>query len=487
MGNLTVLGLGAGDLEQLPMGVYKQIMNSEHLFLRTKEHPVIQDLEKEGLTYQSFDAMYEQTNSFEDVYEKITAQLLVESQEKNVVYAVPGHPLVAERTVQLLLEKSKNNEINLKILGGQSFLDPMFTALGLDPIDGFQFHDATSLVKESIEPTQHMIFCQVYDAFIASEVKLTLMEILPDEYPVTIVTAAGSKQEKIIKVPLYELDHVTEINNLTSVYVPAVKEEQLLYRQFSSFRQTISILRGPNGCPWDQKQTHESLKKYLIEEAYELIDAIDDNDIDGIIEELGDVFLQVMLHAQIGEDEGFFNIDDVIEGINEKMIRRHPHVFGDASVHDAEDVVKRWDEIKKMEKGERAEQSILDAVAKGLPNLTKAFQFQKKAAKVGFDWENVEPMWEKVSEEMKELQEEIAQGGSQEDIATEFGDVLFALVNVARYYKLDPEEAVAYTNRKFYRRFTFIEKKVKELELEIETLSLEQLDEFWNEAKHKGL
>jgi tetrapyrrole methylase family protein/MazG family protein len=484
---ITILGLGAGDLEQLPMGGYKQLMNAEHLFLRTKEHPVIHDLEKEGITYQSFDAIYEQEESFDNVYERITQELAEQSRDKHIVYAVPGHPLVAEKTVQLLLEKAKLDEVSLDIKGGQSFLDPMFTAIGLDPIDGFQFHDATAIVKEAIQPSQAMIFCQVYDAFIASEVKLTLMEILPDDYPVTIVTAAGSSLEQITEVPLYELDRVAEINNLTSVYVPAVKEEEVLYKQFSSFRQTIAALRGPNGCPWDQKQTHESLKKYLIEESYELLDAIDDEDTEGIIEELGDVLLQVMLHAQIGEDEGYFSMEDVIEGINEKMIRRHPHVFGDSSVADADDVVTRWEQIKAEEKGERAEQSILDAVAKGLPNLTKAYQYQKKAGKVGFDWNDVAPMWEKVHEELKELQEEINKDKDSEKVAAEFGDVLFALVNIARFYKIDPEEAVSMTNRKFYRRFTFIEKKVKELGQEFENLSLEQLDAIWEEAKMKGL
>lgn len=487
MKKITVLGLGAGDLEQLPMGVYKQLVSSEHLYLRTKEHPVIQELVKEGLAYTSFDGIYEKHDSFEGVYEEITGLLVAESKDKEIVYAVPGHPLVAERTVQLLLEKANKKEISLDIKGGQSFLDPMFTAVGLDPIEGFQFHDATALVKEAIVPTQHMIFCQVYDAYIASEVKLTLMDILPDDYPVTIVTAAGSSEEKIIEVPLYELDRITEINNLTSVYVPPVKEEKALYKQFSHFRQTIAILRGPNGCPWDQKQTHESLKKYLIEEAYELIDAIDDGDIDGIMEELGDVLLQVMLHAQIGEDEGYFGIEDVIEGINEKMIRRHPHVFAEITVEDADEVISNWEQIKKAEKGERAEQSILDAVAKGLPNLTKAYQYQKKAARVGFDWEDVAPMWEKVSEEIHELKEEIAKNGSADKIEAEFGDILFALVNIARFYKIDPEEAVSATNQKFYRRFTFIEKKVKELGLEWEALSLAQLDEIWNEAKKLGL
>jgi tetrapyrrole methylase family protein/MazG family protein len=169
------------------------------------------------------------------------------------------------------------------------------------------------------------------------------------------------------------------------------------------------------------------------------------------------------------------------------MIRRHPHVFGDITVEDADEVVSNWEQIKKAEKGERAEQSILDAVAKGLPNLTKAYQYQKKAGKVGFDWDDAAPMWEKVLEEIQELKEEIAKNGSEEKVEAEFGDILFALVNIARFYKIDPEEAVSATNRKFYRRFTFIEKKVKELGLEIEALSLEQLDEIWNEAKKLGL
>ncbi|CAG9623087.1 bifunctional methyltransferase/pyrophosphohydrolase YabN [Sutcliffiella rhizosphaerae] len=487
MRTITVLGLGAGDLEQLPIGVYKKLMGANHLYLRTKEHPVIKELEKEGLNFQSFDTIYEQEESFASVYEKITDELINFSRENDIVYAVPGHPLVAEKTVQLLLEKEKLGVINLEIKGGQSFLDPMFTALGLDPINGFQFHDATSLIKDAIEPTQAMIFCQVYDQFIASEVKLTLMELLPDDYPVTIVTAAGSSLEQITEVPLFELDRVTEINNLTSVYVPPVTEKEMLYKQFSSFRQTIAILRGPDGCPWDQKQTHESLKKYLIEEAYELLDAIDQEDTEGIIEELGDVLLQVMLHAQIGEDEGYFSIDDVIEGINEKMIRRHPHVFSDSAVEDADDVVTKWEQIKAEEKEERKEQSLLDSVAKGLPNLTKAYQYQKKAGKVGFDWKEVAPMWEKVIEELEEFQVEVRGGKDPESIASEFGDVLFALVNVARFYQIDPEEAVAMTNRKFYQRFTFIENKVKETGKSFKEFTLDELDAIWDEAKKTGL
>ena len=203
------------------------------------------------------------------------------------------------------------------------------------------------------------------------------MEKLPYDYEVYIVTAAGSKDEKIRKVPLVELDREAEVNNLTTIYIPPVKDETLIYKDFYKLKGIIAELRGPGGCPWDIKQTHESLKKYLIEEAYEVIEAIQEQDVDHLIEELGDVLLQVLLHAQIGEDDGYFNIDDVIEGLSAKMVRRHPHVFGDRVAETAEDVVKNWQEIKQEEKGMQQE-SILDEVGKSLPNLIRAFELQKK-------------------------------------------------------------------------------------------------------------
>ena len=274
------------------------------------------------------------------MYEEICEFLLNEALAKEITYGVPGHPLVAERTVQLLLEHGPQRGIEIMIGGGQSFLDPLFQAMKIDPIEGFQLLDGTDLKRDEIQVAQHVIIGQVYDQFSASDVKLTLMEKLPYDYEVYIVTAAGSSEEVIKKVQLHELDHNMELNNLTSVYVPPVKDEAVHYKDFSKLRSIIAELRGPNGCPWDKKQTHESLKKYLIEEAYELIEAIDNEDTEHMTEELGDVLLQVMLHAQIGEDEGYFAIDDVIEGLSEKMVRRHPHVFGDVQAENEEDVLK---------------------------------------------------------------------------------------------------------------------------------------------------
>ena len=490
MNEITIIGLGAGDLEQLPLGIYKKLIQTGQCYVRTADHPVIGDLKREGINFTAFDGIYEKHDQFEDVYEEIAETLLDEASNRSVLYAVPGHPMVAEKTVQLLLEKGPALGIAIKLEGGQSFLDPLFQAVRIDPIEGFQLLDGTDLSPDDLHITQHMIIGQVYDAFSASDVKLTLMEKLPDDYEVYIVTAAGSSQEKVTKCALFELDRQMELSNLTSVYVPPVKDEALRYREFSKLRQVIAELRGPDGCPWDKKQTHESLKKYLIEEAYELIDSIDEGDDEGMVGELGDVLLQVMLHSQIGEDEGMFTIDDVIEGITAKMIRRHPHVFGDVEVNGEEDVLVNWQKIKEGEKGgeSKALKSILDGIEKSLPNLLQAEEYQKRAAKVGFDWDEVSEAWKKVREEVQELEEEIlSPNRDAERIKSELGDLFFALVNISRYYDIQAEEAVYKANQKFHQRFTYIEECIQRADKKFEDYTLEELDSYWDEAKAKGL
>ena len=264
---IIVMGLGAGDLNQLPYGVYKKLKQAERCYTRTIDHPVIVELQQEGIVFDSFDAVYEKYDSFKEVYEHISNTLIELAEESDVLYTVPGHPMVAEMTVQLLLEKTASRNIELSIEGGQSFLDALFQAVKIDPIDGFQLLDGTALKKDELQVTQHLIIGQVYDGFMASEVKLTLMEKYPDDYEVALVTAAGSEQEVVKWLPLYELDREAKLSNLTSVYVPPIKDVALLNKEFTNLRRIIAELRGPNGCPWDQQQTHESLKKYLLEEA----------------------------------------------------------------------------------------------------------------------------------------------------------------------------------------------------------------------------
>ncbi len=475
--NVEIIGLGAGDINQLPLGIYRKLQEQEgKVYVRTLDHPVIDQLKQEGVSFDSFDEVYEKNQDFSSVYQEIAEMLAEAAAEQDIIYAVPGHPMLAEKTVQLLLE---NDNLHVSVTGGQSYLDALFTTLRIDPIEGFQFVDGTSFKRSALEYRHHLVFCQVYDAFIASEIKLTLLEDLSPEHPVTIVEAAGSSQEKVITIPLVELDQSSRLSNLTSVYVAPVPDTELNH-QFFRLREVIAQLRGPNGCPWDKKQTHQSLRQYLLEEAYEFIEAVNAEDDDAMIEEIGDVLLQVMLHSQIGEDEGFFTIDDVISTLTEKMIRRHPHVFGEAVADTAEQVMDNWQKIKAEEK--QGVPSLLSGVPKELPQLTAAEELQRKAAKVGFDWGSSEPIWEKLHEELEEWREAVEEKETME-IEKEFGDFLFAIVNLARYYKINPELSLNRTNTKFRDRFAYIEKQTALSGKSMGDMTLEELDHYWNEAK----
>jgi len=238
-------------------------------------------------------------------------------------------------------------------------------------------------------------------------------------------------------------------------------------------------LRGKNGCPWDREQSHESLKPYLVEETYEVLDAIDKKDDEVLREELGDLLLQIVFHAQIAAEEGRFSIDDVADSIVTKLKRRHPHVFGEVEVKDSDEVLQNWEKIKKTE-GKR---SVLEGVPEGLPALLKARRVQEKVKRVGFDWEESDGPFEKVFEEIKELKAAVQQGDKKQ-MEEEFGDILFSLVNVSRFLRIDAEECLRSTIRKFIERFRYIETRVADNgEKPIEDYSLKELDILWEEAK----
>ncbi len=480
MHTIHIIGLGAGDFLQLPLGVYRTLKKADPLYLRTADHPVVKELEQEGLRYESFDSVYEKHDEFAPVYREIAETLIANSQKEPIFYAVPGHPLVAEQTVQFLIDAEKEGRCELSIAGGQSFLDAIFGALRIDPIEGFQLIDGTGIDSDRLNMNEHLLIAQVYDQFSASEVKLSLMEKYPDDYPVTIVTAAGSAGERLRTVPLHELDRSAEIDNLTTVYVPPASDQEMRLKEWQTFRDIVAMLRSPEGCPWDREQTHESLRPYLLEEAHELLQAIEEQDDEAIAEELGDVLLQVLLHAQIGQDNGFFQLEDVLQAVSSKMIRRHPHVFGEVDVSSADEVVHNWQEIKQQEKP--AGESLLDGQYRSTSALLTSYNYQKKAAKVGFTWKDADGAWAKFEEELQEFRDEVAKGSKEEQL-DEFGDLLFTLVNLARFYGLSPEQAMVQANRKFRTRFRYVEKCVARGGRAFADYTLEELDGFWNEAK----
>lgn len=491
---ITVIGLGTGDENQLTLGAWKKLQSAGAqtgtLFLRTKEHPMVSLLDHHGLRYETFDAIYEANDAFEAVYEQIAAELIRRAQNsasQEIVYAVPGHPMVAEKTVQLLREQCSAKGVLLAMMGGESFLDQAFLRLGFDPIEGFQLLDATSLSYSGLNPQLHTLIGQVYDTYTASDVKLTLMEMYPDDYPVTVGHALGvAGEERVREVPLFELDRVEGFGNLSLVWVPAVKEDELRNRTFARLHEIVEILRSPEGCPWDREQTHRSIRKNLIEEAYEVIETIDEDDPDHMCEELGDLMLQIMLHSQMEAEVGAFTVFDVIETLNEKLLRRHPHVFGDLKAEGADEALSNWQQIKKEEKRDKGidpdEQPLLSGVPRELPGLLKAYKLQKKAASVGFDWDKLDQVLPVVESEWLELKEAIERFGKAEQ-QEELGDLLFSVVNVARFLKIDPEEAMADANRKFFNRFGYIESQLRLNGKRFDQTDLQEMEQLWQESK----
>lgn len=486
---ITVAGLGSGDENQLSLGVWRKLQNASRIYLRTERHPAVSLLNAERIPFTTFDALYEASASFDEVYESIATELVraAEAGGGDIVYAVPGHPMVAEYTVQLLKARCPERGIELELLGGESFLDQAFLRFGFDPIEGFQLLDGSRFDARRCNPRLHTIVAQVYDALTASDVKLGLMDIFPDDYRIAVGQALGvAGQERVREIPLYELDRLDDYGNLLLVWVPRTERDDILNRSFDRLHEIVQILRSPEGCPWDREQTHASIRKNLIEETYEVLETIDDDDPVAMCEELGDLLLQVMLHAQMEEETGSFTVYDTIAGLNEKLIRRHPHVFGGRDAVDAEEALANWQAMKaeeKRQKGVDPEQlSALSGVPRDLPALMKALKLQKKAARVGFDWERADDVLAKVKEEISELQEVIA-SAEPERQKEEFGDLLFSLVNLARFLHIDPEEALSRTNRKFVQRFSYMEEQLRLKGKKIEHTDLTEMEQLWQAAK----
>ncbi|MPQ42169.1 nucleoside triphosphate pyrophosphohydrolase [Clostridium tarantellae] len=478
---LKIMGLGPGAPEALTIGALKELKKSNNIYFRTEKHPTVDFLIEEGIKFNTYDFAYEKFNNFDDVYKYIAEDLIEKiNKEDNLIYAVPGHPLVAEKSVINLISLCDKKDIKYEILPAVSFVDAMMESLKIDPTEGVKIIDAFDIENQLMDKRVGTIITQVYNKFIASEVKLKLLEAYNDDTEIYFVRAAGIKGlENIRKIPLFELDWQEDIDYLTSVYIPKDLNNK---KDFYDFTSIIETLRGNDGCPWDREQTHKSLKSALIEESYEVLDAIDNEDETALIEELGDVLLQVVFHSSIGKEEGFFDISDVIENVYNKMVFRHPHVFADSKNTDSKEVLNNWDELKKQEKGITSITDEMKSIAESLPNLIKAYKVQNKAKKVGFDWNNVEDAMAKVTEELEEIKQ-VYKDENKSIIEDEVGDLIFACVNVSRFLNIDGELALNKTIEKFIRRFSYIEETTLKNDKNLKELSLIEMDELWNEAK----
>ncbi|MCY3907906.1 MAG: nucleoside triphosphate pyrophosphohydrolase [Anaerolineaceae bacterium] len=481
---ITIAGLGPGSVEDLTHRSWRALTTAQRLYLRTAHHGCVAAFPP-SLHYESFDALYERHDRFEDVYRAIIDALMAAAREGDLVYAVPGDPLVGEATTTGLLEAAREAGIAIEIVSGVSFVEPLLALLGVDALDGLQLLDGLQVAAmhhPPINPAFPALLAQVYSAAVASDIKLTLMNQYPDDFGLQLVHGAGTADARVEALPLHALDRSKEIGAMTALYLPALGE----HSSFESAQEIIAHLRAPEGCPWDREQTHESLRRFLIEEAWEVLEAIEEGDAAALAEELGDLLLQIVLHAQIATEEGRFRMSDVLQHIIAKMIRRHPHVWGDVDVQgDPDAVLRNWEELKRAEKAAVGveEGFLLDSLPRGMPALLEALRLQERAAKVNFDWPHQSQVLDKLREELKELQ--VAQGDVERE--HELGDLLFTLVNLARWMKLEPEGALRAANARFRGRFRYVEERARDTGQPLNEHSLAQLDALWNEAKQAGL
>ncbi|KUK45794.1 MAG: hypothetical protein XD73_1332 [Anaerolinea thermophila] len=474
---ITLLGLGPGDPKYLTLEALTWLKSIKVLYLRTSQHPTVAHL-PEHLELISFDELYEKHESFEAVYEEIIDRVLSMGKASGgITYAVPGHPFVAEATCPEIYHRSKAKNIPVRVIEGLSFLEPTFRALALDPFPDLVLADALSMggsQTPQTPPSSPVLIAQIYSRMVASDVKLTLMNTYPDDHPVRLVHGAGTDKEVIEDLPLYAVDHSEHLGLLSALFVPPLSP----YTSFESFQEIIAKLRAPDGCPWDREQTHESLRPFLLEEAYETLDALDRQDMRDLEEELGDLLLQILLHAQIANEEGEFNIHHVLDGIGSKLVRRHPHVFADKKVSGVSGVLHNWEEIKAEERkdnGDEAKKGLLDGVPKVLPALSQAGEIIERTRRVGFDQliSKGDPVY---------LINQIENFVTAEEKAKLLEDLLLGLSSLAYQNGLDAESLLREALARFREQFGIMEASAIKSGESLVNLSKEQNEDLWAQA-----
>jgi tetrapyrrole methylase family protein/MazG family protein len=477
---ITIVGLGPAGAAHLGRGARDALANSEAtIVLRTLAHPAAQALADER-SVLTCDDLYDSIEVFDDVYSAIAHRVIDAGMFGPVVYAVPGSAIVGERAVPMIRLLAAAADIEVQIEPGLSFLDLAYVAVGVDPIaDGTQILDARDL-PDPLPLHIPTFITQVDSALRASEVSLSLTRTISPEVPVTVLDRLGDPDEVIEQLPVSELSRYAA-GPRTSVYVPPTSSG------FYGLVDINRILREQ--CPWDKEQTHHTLVTHLLEEAYETVDAITalsneapEGDVDfgvyaEVEEELGDLLLQVVFHATMAAEAGAFDIDEVAEAIRRKLVARHPHVFGEVSADDPDEVLANWEEIKQVEKNR---ESLMDDVPAAMPGIARSLKVQKRARSVGFDWKNRDDVISVLRGEIDEL---MAADTDPEAVMHEIGDVLFTSVNLARHCNVDPEVALRGAVERFRSRFRYMETAFAQDSRSMREAPSEDLEKAWEEAK----
>ncbi len=429
--DILIVGLGPGDPGQVPLAVWQALHSGRRVILRTGRHPVAELLQSEPLRLQSCDDLYEAHQEFAQVYGAIVERVVAAAAQEAVVYAVPGDPWVGEATTPRLLHQAQEQGLAAQVLHAASFLEPAFAAVQVDPMDGGQVVDAMLLARQhhpQLDVGLPTLVGQLHARWLASDVKLTLLNAYPPDHPVTLVQGAGTAGGRTALFPLHALDRRDDFDHMTSLYVPPLD----FGSSFSHLQEIVAHLRAPEGCPWDREQTLRSLRGAVLDEACEVLEAIDEEDDAHTVEELGDLLLIIVMLAQIATDEGRFQMHHILRNAVHKLIRRHPHVFGDAEIRTLDELYANWDAIKAQERAEKGQKhSPLDGIPAALPALEKARKLQAKAEKAGLlSPGDIHPD--------PGLEAWLPEGSSQEEL----GRLLWRLVALARRRGLDPETAL---------------------------------------------
>ncbi len=474
MGKMIIIGMGTGDKWDLSYRSY-QLLNSDiPKFARTGQHPLIQKNTWNHLI--CFDDVFEENDSLEEVYETIYQRLLLEAkQEDQIIYLVPGSPKIGDETVKRIRSELPTEEF--EILENQSFRDKALMMSEAKEKD-IKMIDVSSLSVMNLDIHSGILIGQLENQILGAHAKIVLSEVYPINTKIKVIDVI---ENKIDIISLYSLDQLEKYTYSTYIFVESIDNTRVHVYNINDLKNVMAELRGPEGCPWDRKQTHHSIRECVIEEAYEVVDAIDENDVDHLVEELGDLLLQVVFHCQMADEEGYFNFTDVTTAIVKKLYRRHPHVFGDQKANDSVEALKTWEEIKSQEKNQSVltDSDKMDKIPKSMSPLTRSYKIQENAAKVGFDWPDISGAIMKMNEELTELMEAYG-SGNEKKTEEELGDLLFAIVNFARFLKINPDLALNRTCKKFIDRFRYIEDHVDGT---LKDQSLEEMDRLWEQSK----
>jgi len=489
---IVVVGLGPAGADLLLPAARAALTRTPVRFARTARHPAVDELAPYGMTFTALDDVYERAPDPESVYREIVDTLVAAARERGTIaYAVPGSPVIAERTVVLLAERERAGEVELEVIPGLSFADLAWARLGVDPLDGARVLDGRALAPAALEAGGRVLFAQLDTALVLSDVKLALLDRVGPDHEVVLLHHLGRSDEQVVRVPLAEADRALTPDHLTALFVDLPPGPADAYGALLALSRR---LRGPGGCPWDAEQTHHSLTRYLLEEAYEVVDAIEALPADApdgaaggamvdaatwaaLADELGDLLFQVVFHAVLAEEADAFTATDIAQGIHDKLVRRHPHVFGDVDAVTAGDVVRNWEQIKKDERGS---DSLVDSVPVGLPALLYTHKLFRKAASVGLDPSDRADAVAAIEHALDTLR--VADATSAVETETAVGDVLAGAVALARAGGIDAESALRGWAARYRDHFQRMELLARARALDLAALGPAEVDALWAET-----